>query len=167
MTLGDDAPVMTVRATRKLLDRIGPASPDLEQATTLLGKWYATALAWRPRQIALMVSERTLLPVLPPFASASTPMARFPAHLGAVLAAHGVPSLVIQYELDQMRRWQLARASDRSRLGSLNELALTAGHARTTTPDQTYRPFDVVVHGSLQPPVPAPRQPRQGAGCPG
>lgn len=125
---------MTVRATRKLLDRIGPASPDLEHTTTLLGEWYATALVWRPRQIALMMSERTLLPVLLPLAPASTLMARFPAHLGAVLAAHGVPSEVIQHELDQMRRWQLARTSDRSRLGSLNEFALLAGHARHDYP---------------------------------
>lgn len=40
--------VMTVRATRKLLDRLGPAITDLEQATTLLGEWYGTALPWRP-----------------------------------------------------------------------------------------------------------------------
>lgn len=36
--------VMTVRATRMLLDRLGPATTDVEPATTLLGEWYATAL---------------------------------------------------------------------------------------------------------------------------
>lgn len=54
-------PVMTVRATRKLLDRLGPATTDPEQPTTLLGEWYATALTWRPRQVALMMSDRTLV----------------------------------------------------------------------------------------------------------
>ncbi len=86
--------VMTVRATRKLLDRLGPATTDLEQATTVLGEWYGTALPWRPRQVALMMSDPTLLPVLVPLAPAATLLARFPTHLAAVLTAHGVPRQV-------------------------------------------------------------------------
>ncbi len=37
--------MLIVRATKKLLDRIGPPTlRDGEQSTTLLGHWYATAL---------------------------------------------------------------------------------------------------------------------------
>jgi hypothetical protein len=60
-----------VRATKKLLDRIGP--PNLgegEEPTTLLGQWYATAVFWKP-QVALFVNEPTLLPVLMPLAPAA------------------------------------------------------------------------------------------------
>ena len=71
--------VMTVRATRKLLDRLGPATTDPEQPTTVLGDWYATALPWRPRQLALMMSDRTLLPVLLPLAPASNSASPAPA----------------------------------------------------------------------------------------
>jgi hypothetical protein len=81
--------VLIVRATKKLLDRIGP--PNLgegEQSTTLMGQWYATAMFWKP-QIALFVNEPTLLPVLMPLAPAATLLARFPQQLAAVLAAHG------------------------------------------------------------------------------
>jgi hypothetical protein len=60
--------VLIVRATKKLLDRIGPPSlGEGEQSTTLMGQWYATALFWKP-QVALFVSEPTLLPVLMPLA---------------------------------------------------------------------------------------------------
>ena len=47
--LGHDGRVVIVRATKKLLDRIGP--PNLgegEQSTTVMGQWYATALFWKP-----------------------------------------------------------------------------------------------------------------------
>ena len=54
--------MLIVRATKKLLDRIGP--PNLsegEQSTTLMGPWYGTALFWKP-QVALFVNEPALLP---------------------------------------------------------------------------------------------------------
>jgi len=55
---GQNGPMLIVRATRKLLGRLGPITPDEEQkSTTLLGDWYATAWFWRP-QVALLVSER-------------------------------------------------------------------------------------------------------------
>ncbi len=126
--------VMTVRATRKLLDRLGPTTTDLDQDTTLLGEWYATALPWRPRQVALMMSDRTLLPVLLPLAPASTLLARFPTHLAAVLAAHGVPAEIIDDELAMMRSRQVAPTSNRSRVGSLNEFTSLANHVRDDYP---------------------------------
>jgi len=126
--------VMTVRATRKLLDRLGPATTDLEQATTVLGEWYGTALPWRPRQVALMMSDRTLLPVLLPLAPAATLVARFPTHLAAVLTAHGVPAQFIDDELAQVQHWQVAPTNNRSRVGSLNEFASLANHVRDDYP---------------------------------
>jgi hypothetical protein len=56
------------RATKKLLDRLGPPTSAAEQpSSTLLGDWYGTAWFWRP-QVVLLVSEVTLLPVLMPLA---------------------------------------------------------------------------------------------------
>jgi hypothetical protein len=51
---------------------------DLAESTTLLGEWYATALFWRP-QVALLVNEPTLLPVLIPLAPGTTVPARSPS----------------------------------------------------------------------------------------
>ena len=89
---GQDDWVLIVRATNKLLQRVGP--PTLQegvQSTTLLGQWYATALFWKP-QIALLVNEPTLLPVLMPLAPAATWPARIASRVATVLTAHATPT---------------------------------------------------------------------------
>jgi hypothetical protein len=101
--------MLIVRATKKLLDRIGPPTLDEgEQATTMLGQWYATAVFWKP-QVALFVNESTLLPVLMPLAPATTLLARFPQQVAAVLAAHGTSGTIIGAELQQMHDHRLAK----------------------------------------------------------
>jgi hypothetical protein len=118
--------VLIVRATKKLLDRIGPVNlGEGEQSTTLMGQWYATAVFWKP-QVALFVSEPTLLPVLMPLAPAATLLARFPQQAAAVLAAHGTPDAVIDEELWQMRDRRLAKTANRSVVGITNEFTFLA-----------------------------------------
>jgi len=132
--LGHDGRVLIVRATKKLLDRIGP--PNLgegEQSTTLMGQWYATAMFWKP-QVALFVNEPTLLPVLMPLAPAATLLARFPQRLAAVLAAHGIPDAAIDEEQRQMRDRRLAKTANRSVVGIMNEFTYLAKAYRGNTP---------------------------------
>jgi hypothetical protein len=126
--------VLIVRATQKLLDRIGP--PNLgegEQSTTLMGQWYATAMFWKP-QVALFVSEPTLLPVLMPLAPAATLLARFPQQAAAALAAHRTPQAVIDEELRQMRDRRLAKTANRSVVGIMNEFTALARAYRGDAP---------------------------------
>ena len=126
--------MLIVRATKKLLDRIGP--PNLgegEQSTTWMGQWYATAMFWKP-QVALFVNEPTLLPVLMPLAPVATLLARFPQQLAAVLAAHGTPDAVIDEEQRQMRDRRLAKTANRSVVGIMNEFTCLAGAYRGDTP---------------------------------
>src|SRR4029450_8566447 len=79
----------TLHCTKKLLDRVRVSATSTSQApTTALGNWYATALFWKP-QVALILNERTLLPVLMPLAPASTVIRRFPSELAILLAMHG------------------------------------------------------------------------------
>lgn len=106
-----------MRATKKLLGRLGPTTLGAGEApTALLEDWYATALFWRP-QVALFVDERTLLPVLIPLAPASTLLARFPDALATVLTAHGVPAAIVAAELDEMWEHHLAPTASRSVVG--------------------------------------------------
>jgi len=80
--------MFTVHATKKLLGRVRrPVMPPVVDPDTGLGNWYANVLFWRP-QVALLVNERTLFPVLMPLASAATLLDRFPEALGAVLGRH-------------------------------------------------------------------------------
>ncbi len=123
----NDCRVVIVRATRKLLPRLSaPAASDEDVSTTMLGDWYATFLNWRPSQVALFVSETTLLPVLFPLAPASSALERFPSHLAQVLRAHGVEESVIALECSDSTECRLAGTSSRSVVGSMNEFGFLA-----------------------------------------
>lgn len=112
--------------TKKLLDRIKPATVASETtSSTLLGNWYATALFWKP-QVALLVNEKTLLPVLMPLAPATDLATRFPEQLANVLAAHGMPQQFIDHELAQMNEVQYAKTSNRSVVGIMNQFSYLA-----------------------------------------
>jgi hypothetical protein len=116
-----------LHCTKKLLERIKPQTVAVGGAlgTTLLGNWYATALFWKP-QAALLVNEKTLLPVLMLLAPAKDLATRFPGHLADVLAAHGVPQQFIDLELAQMNEVQYAKTSNRSVVGIMNQFSYLA-----------------------------------------
>lgn len=109
-----------LHCTKKLLDRIKPEISASGQSDTLLGNWYATVLFWKP-QVAMLVSERTLLPVLMPLAPAATLAQRFPAQLALVLKEHGVAAEFIAQEVWRMSRVHYAKTANRSVVGILNE----------------------------------------------
>src|SRR3546814_11534106 len=110
-----------LNCTKKLLDRIKPEIVEPGPSDTALGSWYATALLWKP-QVALLVSEPTLLPVLMPLAPAATLARRFPAQLALVLKEHNVPSDFIAQEVWRMDKVQYAKTANRSVVGILNEI---------------------------------------------
>jgi hypothetical protein len=127
--------VLIVRATKKLLDRLGPPAPAIElRSTTLLGDWYATVWFWRP-QVVLLVSEVTLLPVLMPLAPAATLLRRFGRQLELVLAAHGVPTGFIDGELREMGEVRLGKTASRRVVGIMNEFSYLADVHRQDEPD--------------------------------
>jgi len=133
---GHDDWVLIVCATKKLLQRLGPPTlQEGEQSTTLLGQWYATALFWKP-QVALLVNEPTLLPVLMPLAPAATWPARIAQQVAAALTAHGTPTTVIDEELLHMRDCRLARTTNRSVVGIMNEFSYLAEAYRDQHPGQ-------------------------------
>lgn len=116
----------TLHCTKKLLDRVkvSPATL-LPPSTTALGNWYATALLWKP-QVALLVNERTLLPLLMPLAPASTLAARFPRELAGVLRRHGANPAFIASEIAAMGEASVAKTANRKVVGTMNEFAFLA-----------------------------------------
>jgi hypothetical protein len=68
----------------------------------------------------------TLLPVLMPFAPASTLLARFPASLQAHLQAHAVARRFVEPERAEMREIRTAKTTSRSVLGVMNEFKFLA-----------------------------------------
>ena len=114
----------TPHTAKKLLDRIKPSDTQSNGISdTLLGNWYVTALFWKP-QVALLVNEKTLLPVLMPLATAIDLASRFPVHLADVLAAHGVSQQFIDHELSQMSGVQYAKTANRSVVGIMNQVLI-------------------------------------------
>jgi hypothetical protein len=133
---GEDEGVLIVRATKKLLDRVGPPTlGEGECGTTLLGPWYATALFWKP-QVVLLVNEATLLAVLMPLAPAATVLARMGEQIGDVLAGYGAPAAVLAEERRRMRECRIAKTASRSVVGVMNEFARLAELYRDDNPRQ-------------------------------
>ena len=112
----------TLRCTAKLLRRLGPpAMGPAEPPTNRLGDWYAT-LVHAPRvQLVLMVSERSLLPILLPAREASTLLERAPMALAEVLLQLGVRPTVIEHELTAMAGGAVGRTANRRVLGSMGD----------------------------------------------
>ena len=117
--------MFTLHCTKKLLDRIQPQIAAPSNANTRLGNWYATALFWKP-QMALLVNERTLLPVMMPLAPAATLAKRFPAALKEVLQGLGLPPEFTQAEIENMDEVVYAKTANRSVVGMMNEFSFLA-----------------------------------------
>ena len=117
--------MFSLHCTKKLLDRIKPELEAPRAGTTRLGNWYATALFWKP-QMALVVNERTLLPVLLPLAPAATLAQRFPVALREVLRALDMPAEFIASEISGMGEVVYAKTANRSVLGVMNEFVYLA-----------------------------------------
>ena len=120
--------MFTIHATKKLLDRVKqPVRPPVAEPVPQLGNWYATAIFWKPRQVALLMNQRTLLPVFMPLAPASSLIPRFSGHLALVLRALGIPAAVVAREIALMVEGSYSRTASRSLLGSMNDFVRLAG----------------------------------------
>lgn len=118
--------MFSLHATKKLLDRVKqPVMPPVSGPSTVLGNWYGTVLFWRP-QVALLVNERTLFPVLMPLAPAATLIARFPDALRQTLEARGVPFDFVESESPAMFDGRYAKTASRSVIGIMDEFTRLA-----------------------------------------
>ena len=95
--------------------------------TNRLGNWYGNLFQVGPRKLVLCVSESTLLPVLLRGRTAEFPRT-FTDELGKVLAGIGVPAAVVAEETAASEIAHFAKTSDRSVLGSMNDIMQVAKH---------------------------------------
>jgi len=148
---------MVVRGTKKFLDRAGRPDWSEMQSSCVLGDWYANVWFWRS-QVALFVSERTLLPVIVPLAPASAVIARFPVAFAEVATRIGVEPAAVDGETARMTTWTLATTASRSVLGVMNEFAYLADNYR-----ERHDPLDLVELSLWLAQVPcSPLYPRHG-----
>lgn len=113
--------MFTFRCTGKLLKRLAGSQEDSPTVpSTKLGDWYGHLLFTRP-QLALCVSERTLLPVLIPAADAATLVPRLRGTLATMLRALDVPAAMVMAETNAMADAVIGKTASRSVLGSIND----------------------------------------------
>jgi hypothetical protein len=112
----------TLRCTGKLLKRFGirnsgePPPPE-----NVLGDWFANILYTRQGHYILLVSERSLLPVLTTARDLDNLVPRFKRQLDEVLSTLGVRQELIDRELSRMEPLYFGRTNNRSVLGTMND----------------------------------------------
>jgi hypothetical protein len=92
-----------------------------------LGLGRALAEVRSATSLALFVNEATLLPLLVPLAPSATLLERFVPALGTLLSAHGSSPAFVGAEAKEMAEWRLAKTTNRSTVGTMNEFTLLAG----------------------------------------
>ena len=122
--------VFTLRCTGKLLRRLGASPPaGVEEPTTVLGDWYATLIHAPRLQVVLVVSERTLLPVVVPAREGRTLLPRFRVALAAMLIKLDVRPSVVEREMHAMDSAAVGKTRSRTVLGSMNDfIRMSKGH---------------------------------------
>ena len=111
-------------ATVRNLELIGEAATHVPDAVRAAHP-QATALYWKP-QLALLVKEQTLLPVLMTLAPALTLAAKFSDELAAALSRHGASQEFIERELAAMTEVAMCKTTNRSVVGTMNEFSFMA-----------------------------------------
>jgi Domain of unknown function (DUF6933) len=121
--------VVTLRCTRKLLDRAG-VSTELETSppTTVLGDWYANLVVAHPQQLVLCMNERSLLVVILPARDFKNVAPRFRAQVASLLTRIGVPAAAVAAEEKAMQEFAFGPTANRKVVGCLNQAAMVLSH---------------------------------------
>lgn len=129
--------MLTLRCTQRLLTKLKrKAAPDAPPSTTRLGDWYGNLLYVNKKQLALIVSEKSLLPVLIPASDLADLPGTLTAALTTLLGAMGAPRKAIEAEVAQMQELSFGPTSSRSVLGSMNDMAWGVKVLLSGSPDK-------------------------------
>jgi hypothetical protein len=129
--------LLTLRCTQRLLQRLKrkPAT-DPPASTTRLGDWYGNLLYVHKKQLALFVSEKSLLPVLIP----ARELAELPAVLTSafveLMGAMGAPRNAVEAEVGRMQELSFGPTANRSVLGSMNDMIFAVKFLLSRSPEK-------------------------------
>lgn len=120
--------MVTLRATQKVLRLLPPTAPETAAADTALGDWYVNRITSARQPLLLLVSSRSLLPMLAPARDVRSLPERLPQMVAERLARHGVPQRLIVAETQAMAPVAVAKTCDRSVVGTMVEYAHLLQH---------------------------------------
>ena len=119
---------LRVRKRLALPDKLPPSKPT----TSVLGNWYVSLQHFGKLQMILATSEASLLSVVFPARHLRLTLERnLQAGLGGVLLALGVSPELVSREQREMEEVAYATTTNRSVIGSMNELGMFLGLERT------------------------------------
>jgi len=134
--------MVVLRCTERLRERLKrEVHPDPGPSTTALGDWYANLIRFGPSQVLLFVNERSRLPLLLPALSAKHLDSVFPNEVERVLTEIGVHPDAVARECRELVPVVIARTSNRSVVGSMNDFAFMAKWHVEDQPDVS--PFEL------------------------
>jgi hypothetical protein len=123
---------LKVRKRLGLPDKLPPPKP----ATTVLGNWYVSLQHFGKLQMILATSEASLLSVVFPARDLRLTLERnLQAGLGGVLLALGVNDEFITREQQEMEEVVYATTTNRSVIGSMNQLGMFLSYELERTAD--------------------------------
>ena len=115
--------MVILRPTRKLLTLL-PESPDAGASSdTALGDWYVNRLVVARKPLLILLSSRSLLPILMPARDVRALPGRLPELVAARLKRLRVASRLIDAETAAMAPVNIARTADRPVLGIMVDFA--------------------------------------------
>ena len=123
------------RPSAKLAKRMGVRlAEDDEDSTTALGDWYSTGAVIGRRQLVLCVSENSRLSVVLDAAPYATIPDRLHLSLQSVLRAIGIPRELAEREVNAMREYRVAKASNRSVISTMNQYLISLSYREVPDP---------------------------------
>jgi hypothetical protein len=131
MAEGNIRPMITLRCTRKLLERLAvPADTESDAvAGNALGDWYANLVRVGREQLVVAMNERTYLTLVLPAKGARHSLPGGLTRMFAMLMRElEVPEDAIGREVAAMQPMAYARTSNRSTVAALNERAKLVDH---------------------------------------
>jgi hypothetical protein len=123
------------------MKRLGICDPgEPPHAENVLGDWFANIIFTRHGHYVLLVSERSLLPILTTARDLNNLVPRFTRQLDEVLSILGVRRKLIDRELSLMEPFYFGRTNSRSVLGTMNDFVVNFKYALSIGHD--YSPLD-------------------------
>jgi len=115
--------MVVLRRTQKLAAVLPISTPVSADSTTALGDCYVNRLTIHRRPLLLLVSARSLLPMLTPAREVASLPDRLPQLVATRLRRLGIPPSVVQAEVGSMRPVLVGPTADRSVVGIMVDFA--------------------------------------------
>lgn len=111
-----------LRATKKVLDRIGVEPQEGPESKNALGDWYVNQFVWGRQPILVLMSSASRLTIFVPARNVSHLPERLPNLVRYRLLNLGIPAIQVDREIEAMGDVVVSRTNDRSCLTGMSRL---------------------------------------------